>query len=479
MPRQLSQDCQRGRHTTATNDLSVECRRGITGANPLAPRQMTRLAPSGAVTTPVMAGEQAEVSPWLQRAVLAAPKDAGTLCGLTFAAKGCIDVAGLAPCLGNPTWDDEQVAATANAPVVEALLAAGASLHGTTGMDELLLGVTGGNPHHGMPINPAAPDRVPGGSSSGSAAVVARGDVDFALGTDTGGSVRVPASFCGTWGLRPSVGVVPIAGIQPNAETLDTVGVFARDGAALAAVAAVLCAGCGPVSRPSAGHEQQLTTLLLPEELWALADKTAAEQLRHELLARASTGSMQACRVEEVSLSSLLGPLEEGGKDVMAEQVTGAFLAIGAAEVWANRKEWMERQPPEALSPGLRETLLMFGSSSSGTSEMQDALRLRHAVRKHLGQRLSSSSVLLAFPTTPSAAPPREASCGQKAGAATGPLSDANAAIQGLCALSTLSGFPQVTAPLGALDGAPLGLSLLGGPGSDVQLVESALALLC
>ena len=128
----------------------------------------------------------------------------GPLNGLTFAVKDFIDVAGCRTGGGNPDWLAGHPAAAHSAPVVEALLGAGARLVGKTNMDELAFSLEGANAHYGTPVNPACPDRLPGGSSSGSAVAVAAGLVDFALGTDTGGSVRVPASFTGVFGFRPN-----------------------------------------------------------------------------------------------------------------------------------------------------------------------------------------------------------------------------------------------------------------------------------
>ena len=153
----------------------------------------------------------------------------GVAAALSFALKDVFDVEGVTACAGNPDWLRTHRAATRTAPAVDKLLDAGASLRGLTITDELTLGLNGENFHYGTPTNPAAPDRVSGGSSCGSAAAVAGGLVDFALGTDTGGSVRVPASYCGIFGFRPTHGRVSNAGVVPLAPSFDTVGWFARD----------------------------------------------------------------------------------------------------------------------------------------------------------------------------------------------------------------------------------------------------------
>jgi len=168
------------------------------------------------------------------------PTASGQLDGLTFAVKDTIDVAGFKTGCGNPTWRDSHPAAVVNAVCVEQLLHAGARCIGKTISDELAFSLLGENHYYGTPLNARAPDRVPGGSSSGSAAAVACGLVDFALGTDTGGSIRVPASNCGIWGFRPSHDLISVAGVNPLAPSFDTVGVLANSGHVLANVGLAL-----------------------------------------------------------------------------------------------------------------------------------------------------------------------------------------------------------------------------------------------
>ncbi|MEM5365231.1 amidase [Paraburkholderia azotifigens] len=175
----------------------------------------------------------------------------GPLDGLRFAVKDLIDVAGATTGGGNPDWLATHGPAPRHAPCVARLLAAGASVDGKTITDELAYSLEGVNAHYGAPLNPRWPQALPGGSSSGSASAVASNDVDFALGTDTGGSVRVPAAFCGLWGIRPSYDAVALEGVLPFAPSFDTVGWFARTGEMLARVADVLLDGAPAVEAPS------------------------------------------------------------------------------------------------------------------------------------------------------------------------------------------------------------------------------------
>src|SRR5215471_2466697 len=164
----------------------------------------------------------------------------GPLSGLTFAAKDLFDVAGVPTGGGNHDWPKGRAIPERHSWAVQTLLDAGATLVGKTITDEVSLGILGENAFDGTPVNVRAPGRVPGGSSSGSAAAVAAGLCDTALGTDTGGSVRVPASFCGLYGIRPTHGRLPLAGMLPQAPSSDTTGWFARDARTFARVSGVM-----------------------------------------------------------------------------------------------------------------------------------------------------------------------------------------------------------------------------------------------
>ncbi|WP_108259984.1 amidase [Mangrovicoccus ximenensis] len=152
--------------------------------------------------------------------------------GLSVAVKDCLDIAGHVTACGSAVLRDAAPAA-GNAAVVDSLLAAGCRIIGKAAMHELAFGMTGVNAAFGTPVNPRWPDRIPGGSSSGSAVAVAAGLCDFAVGTDTGGSVRQPAICCGVWGIKPTFGRISREGATPAASTLDCIGAFARDGGML------------------------------------------------------------------------------------------------------------------------------------------------------------------------------------------------------------------------------------------------------
>ena len=189
----------------------------------------------------------------------------GPLSGMAFAAKDIFDVAGHVTGGGNPDWQRTHDPAERTAPAVQALLDAGATLVGKTHTDELTRGILGRNPHYGTPVNPAAPGRVPGGSSSGSASAVAGGVVDFALGSDTGGSVRMPSSFCGLYGLRPTHGRISLDGVLPQASSFDTVGWFARDAVTFERAGRVLLQSTATGTTPK--------RLIVAEDLFEVVDE--------------------------------------------------------------------------------------------------------------------------------------------------------------------------------------------------------------
>ena len=182
------------------------------------------------------------------------------------------------PAAGNPDWPKYYPVPTRHSWAVERLLDAGATLIGKTITDEVSLGIVGENAFYGTPVNVRAPGRVPGGSSSGSAAAVAAGICDTAIGTDTGGSVRVPSSFCGLYGIRPTHGRIDVTGMLPQAPSSDTTGWFARDAATFARVSSVMLGEAIPSALPS--------RLIVAADAFAFADTEVAEALQPMLEGR-------------------------------------------------------------------------------------------------------------------------------------------------------------------------------------------------
>ena len=368
----------------------------------------------------------------------------GALSGLSFGVKDLFDVAGYPTGGGQPFVLAMSGIKAHTAPTVQRLLDAGARLAGKTVTDELAFSMNGQNAHFGSPINGAAPDRISGGSSSGSASAVSHGLCDLALGTDTGGSVRAPASHCGLVGLRPTHGRISLQGVLDLAPSLDTCGWFTRDVPTFARVADVLL-GADPTPLPAA------VRLLVPSDVWALlqpavADALAAPRTRIEA---AVLGRAGAAAPAAVVLDSF-------------DAMYWHFRHIQGRESWMTDGPLIERFALP-LGPGVKER---FVWSKAVTDEQVAAGRaFRERFRAHLLALLGHDCVLV-MPTMPDVAPLISADDRS--------LDDyRNLAIQMLC-IAGLSGCPQLSLPLATRLGAPLGISLLGPPGSDRSLVALA-----
>jgi len=366
----------------------------------------------------------------------------GPLSGLTFAAKDLFDVAGHPTGGGNPDWARTNPVPERHAWAVQRLLDAGADLIGKTITDEVSLGILGENPFYGTPVNPRAPGHVPGGSSSGSAAAVAGGLCDTALGTDTGGSVRVPASFCGLYSIRPTHGRIDVIGMMPQAPTSDTTGWFARDADTFARVSSVM------LGEAIAG--QIPNRLLIATDAFDFADPDTAASLQQA--------------VEK--LARLIGDV---GEAVLAPPGLAAWhraqTTLQPHEASQTFADWVERANPRFQFSVARN--LVLGSQIPAV-ELAHATLVREEARGHL-RRLLPEGTVMCLPTTPFPAP----RCGQPLSATTA----LRARIICLCAHGGLTGVPHVTVPGMLVDGRPVGLSIIGGRGSDAALVATARAL--
>lgn len=369
--------------------------------------------------------------------------ESGPLAGLSLGVKDIFDVAGYVTGCGSPKRASEQAPATRTAPAVQALLDAGARFAGKTQTEELAFSMIGQNVHFPHPVNPAAPGRVTGGSSSGSVAAVAGGLADVALGSDTGGSIRAPASFCGLIGLRITHDRVSLAGAMPLAPSLDTVGWFARDMATYEAVAEVLL---GADATP-----RRLTRPLRASTLEALLEGEAA----HEY------GRM-AERVAAVTGPA--GALPPPTSD--PDELYGCVRRLQAKESWASQGEWVKANG-DTMDPATRERFA-FGATVPLADAIAEGAR-RRAFREELADGLGDDGFLV-LPTTPTPAP--------KSGSAPEVFAAFRERAVRMFCWSSLSGFPQLTLPLGTVEGAPFGISLLGPAGSDRALLSLGGAIL-
>jgi amidase len=367
----------------------------------------------------------------------------GSLSGLTFAVKDIFDVAGHRTGFGHPDWLASHPPAQRTAPVIVRLLAAGARMIGRTHCDELCYSLTGENVHYGMPININAPGRIPGGSSSGSAAAVAGELVDFALGSDCGGSVRIPASYCGIFGLRPTWGRVSLEGVIPFGPSFDVAGWFARDAALLERVGRTLLNDCQEPLQPK--------RLLVARDAFALVEGRVIEAVRPQVARLEQL--IGRCEEVELSPAGLVDWFE-------------TFRTIQAAEIWANVGPWINEVRPK-LGPGVKERIAW---AATVTPQMLAQANERRAEVRLRMERLLQPEDMLCLPTSPRVAPLR--------GTAICKI-EIEYRHQAMCLLciAGLAGLPQLSLPMAQLDGLPLGLSVIGRRGADEMLLGLAAQL--
>ncbi len=361
---------------------------------------------------------------------------AGPLGGRRLAVKDIYDVAGYVTGRGNPDWKGEASPAARTAPSVQVLLDAGAEFIGKTQTDELAFSLTGDNAHYPRPVNPAAPDRVTGGSSSGSAAAVAAGLADIATGSDTGGSIRGPASFCGLIGLRATHGLISLEGTMALSRSLDTFGWFARDMELYERVASLLL----PDS------DARFTRVMRLPEMEALLLGPDEREVYETMLAKARSVTGASA---DIALESL---------DV--DQRYWCFRNIQAHEAWREHGAWLSAKDRN-LGPGVKERF-DYGATID-LQAFEEETRRRQNLTREVEDLLGDDGLIL-MPTMPGAAPLAKASFEA--------IQDyRERALRMLC-LSGLTGLPQLTLPMATVSNAPFGLSLFGPAGSDRALLR-------
>lgn len=366
----------------------------------------------------------------------------GPLAGLTCAVKDLYDIEGERTGGGSPEWLASHPPATKTCSVVRRLLDAGATVIGKTVCDEFFYSVSGANAHYGTPINVRAPGRLPGGSSSGSAAAVAAGACDFALGSDTGGSVRIPASLNGIYGIRVTHNRVDLAGAMAMAPSFDTAGWFAAGPGLLRKVGHVLLEG---KSEPA-----PVKRMLLAEDAFAQADAPVAGALR-DFLRRAAA---ELPALETVSIAPQ-------GFDAWRE----AFRTVQAREIWEIYGAWIEATKPK-LGPGIKERLAYASTVTASDAEAGRALLAE--ARTQIRNKLVPGTIL-AIPTAPCIAPPLDASADL--------LESYRTRVMRLTCIAGVGGLPQISLPVGIVDGCPVGLSFVGWAGADEALLNMAVTL--
>ena len=366
----------------------------------------------------------------------------GPLAGLSAVVKDMYDIAGERTGCGSPEWLATHPPAARNCPPVQKILDAGATIIGKTVCDEYFYSVSGANAHYGTPVNVRAPGRLPGGSSAGSAAACGAGLCDFALGSDTGGSVRVPASFNGIYGLRPTHERIEHSGVADMAPSFDVPGWFAATPGVFRKVGAVLLD-----SRRVAAKIDRVVVL---EDAFAQAEDPVADLLRTLL-------EFMSDDLPEMAH----GRIAPDGFDPWRE----AFRIVQAYETWQTFGGFVTKHKPN-IGPGVKERMQF---ASTVTSAQADASReVVNKARDHIRQIVVPGTVL-ALPTAPSIAPKIEISGAE--------LEEFRTRVMRLTCTSGISGLPQMNIPGGTINGCPIGLSFIGWAGGDEALLDLACEL--
>lgn len=376
-----------------------------------------------------------------ERLVTVPAQREGSLSGFKFAVKELFDVKGHITGCGNPNWLIGRQPARQHADCVQSLLDAGASLQGRTISDEMAFSLDGENAHYGTPVNPASANAIAGGSSAGSASAVACGTVDFALGTDTAGSVRIPAAYCGIYGFRPSHGLVPIDNVHPMAKSFDAVGWFAKSAQVMEKVSRHFIKA-GPEIKP-------IIRLIKVSPLFDGLNQANAKRFDTALAQIASSG------VEVI----------ESGSDWFNFD----WLNFEMYKAVLPKVQWYELN--QAHGPWIRANIETFGEEIRGRlrniasvteNQYQQHLVIKQQLIEQINQHVSKDTVLV-FPTAPDVAPAKGRSIEQARAF--------RARLMNNVCMATVAGLPQLTMPLLNDTQGPLGLSLMAGKGQDSRLL--------
>jgi len=367
---------------------------------------------------------------------------AGPLAGLTAVVKDMYEIAGERIGCGVPEWLAAAKPAARNSTPVQKILDAGATIIGKTICDEFFYSGTGINPHYGTPVNARAPGRIPGGSSAGSAAACGAGLCDFALGSDTGGSVRMPASFNGIYGLRPTHERIAHEGVADMAPSFDVPGWFAATPGVFRAVGAVLL----DERRVSASVER----VVILEDAFAEADPEIADLIR--TLLEFMSDDLPAMAH---------GKIAPDGFDPWRE----AFRIVQGYETWQTFGDFVTKHHPK-IGPGVRERIAF---ASTVTKAQADAARATYMkAREHI-RDAAKPGTILALPTSPTLPPFVDTPAAD--------LDDFRTRVMRLVVTSSISGLPQMSMPAGTVAGCPVGLSFIGWAGGDEALLDLACEL--
>ena len=404
----------------------------------------TRHSGAWMVTGAHVSRTPASIDPAVWRIVGSPLRDAtghGELDGLSVAVKDLFAVANERVGAGNPEWLAQAPVESADSAAVAALRRAGAVVAGIAQTDEFAYSLAGTNPHSGTPRNVRAPGRISGGSSSGSASAVALGHADIGLGTDTGGSIRVPSSYQGLFGIRTSHNAVDRTGLLPLAPSFDTIGWMARDASTLSAAGRVLLPPADNSSTP-------FGSVLFAPSILDIADGDVRDAL--VAFIERWSGSDGLPEVREVAFDTTVLP-----------EWQQAFRATQGAEAWQNHESWIA----DRLSTVGDDVASRFRYASSVDSATAQSAREVQRIARETMTTLLGDSVLI-VPSASSVAPTLdEADRGGEF------IEAVRTATLRLTSLAGLSGFPAVSVPLRTTDGLPRGACLIGPAGSDLRVM--------
>ena len=359
----------------------------------------------------------------------------GLLSNLNFVLKDMCDVKNLKTSCGNPDFFKKCDFANDYAPFLKDLLNEGPVLKGITVCDEFFYSLIGENGHYGTPTNLNAPSCVPGGSSSGSAAALTTDLYDFSIGSDTGGSVRIPASFCGLIGMRPTHNRINTKGVYPMAPSFDTVGWFANNPEIFQKVGNVLL---NNIERSNVDFKQYVVA----EDLLELCDAEVQDNFNNYI-------NVNIPNINKTRLST-------NTKAIIADN----FRILQGAEVKENIIPWIEKNKPN-ISPEIRSRIDM--ASKITDIEVSRALIFRKNLIDEIKKSLPEGTIAV-FPTSPFSAP--------KSGQDDESLGSFRKRLMELTSIAGMTSRPQITIPRLKDKSGPVGISLLGWKYSDEILLN-------
>ena len=360
----------------------------------------------------------------------------GPLSDLTFVVKDMCEIKGFKSSCGNPDFYEKCLPADDFAPFLKDILNKGATLKGITICDEFFYSLIGENGHYGTPANLNAPGCVPGGSSSGSAAALTTDLYDFSIGSDTGGSVRVPASFCGLLGIRPTHNRINTKGVYPMAPTFDTIGWFAKD------INTFKKIGFNILNQQDKS-KSSFKDFVIAEDILELANSDIINLFNNYI-------NNSFPEIKKIRLS-------KHNKDVIADN----FRILQGGEIVENVIPWILKNKPK-ISPEINNRIEMAIKITK--DEINQAVKFRENLKKEIELTLPEGLIAL-FPTTPFSSP----KCGQS----DEQLSSYRKKLMEFTSIAGMTSRPQISIPKFKDNTGPIGISLLGWRYSDEVLLEN------